>query len=580
MTAIGRFSILSETTFNPSIVTFFMTLSGPALTAVQLQQLWTDRNMPEMHPRFHSTVSRDRAGYFQQHYKHENNDSDKSKEMEQFSNAKNNNENDQKRKAKALRDFLSMHVTETLYPAVETARQDLTARIIDLQTLQWPLTDSLWHVYVGSDSKSACSASRSQKSSSNNDDDDSSKTTAKPPSSIVLFRGHHALADGASMGAALLDLCDEAAAMKQQIVDFMADRRRKHGGRKTWWQRLYQQCLFAVQLLAGSVVAVMHQLKLYLYVFWEQSLTLKSTNPWQVLKQEAAATAAAAAATTVDVNGVVGTAPAPTRTVSYTQAAPVEQAKWVASVLGGDKATINDVFLSCVTAALAKQLAWHRERRRAVQQTSTSIDNSTEHDDKNSLPRQRHMHIAVPVHLKGGVILPGESVSNQLGAFCVRLPGEVDDDIGRLDSAERLQAVHKELASVKRTPAAFLSHWTARALTQSTHILPAAWLPFIFSKASAGAVAVVTNTRGAPDYVHMDGRRVESIYGFVPLPPGIPVGVVVSSYAGSMALTVTAEPYAVPDADRFMSWVLEEYVSLLKKANQVAKDRGSSEHGN
>ena len=47
----------------------------------------------------------------------------------------------------------------------------------------------------------------------------------------------------------------------------------------------------------------------------------------------------------------------PTRTVLYTQAAPVAQAKWVAAVLGGDKATIKDVFLSCVTVALAKQLA-------------------------------------------------------------------------------------------------------------------------------------------------------------------------------------------------------------------------------
>jgi diacylglycerol O-acyltransferase len=68
----------------------------------------------------------------------------------------------------------------------------------------------------------------------------------------------------------------------------------------------------------------------------------------------------------------------------------------------------------------------------------------------------------------------------------------------------------------------------------------------------------MTNTRGSPDYVHMGGRRLESIYGFVPLPLGIPVGVVVRSYAGSMALTVTAEAYAVPDTDRFMSWVLEE----------------------
>jgi hypothetical protein len=73
----------------------------------------------------------------------------------------------------------------------------------------------------------------------------------------------------------------------------------------------------------------------------------------------------------------------------------------------------------------------------------------------------------------------------------------------------------------------------------------------------------------------MDGRRVESMFGFVPLPPGIPVGVVVSSYAGEMSVTVTAEPWAVPDADRFISWMLEEYLSLVDKAKQVESARKS-----
>jgi hypothetical protein len=577
MTAIGRFSMQTETIQNPSIVTFFMTLSGPVMAATDFVQLWKDRDMPGSHPRFHSTVSPHRAGYFQQHHDDSHGDSQDKKERNKSWNA-----NDMKRSQAALADFLTAHITETLYPISETARKDLTARIIDLQTVSWPLTDSLWHVYVGSDSKKS-SASRKTRSSSSSSN--TSKTDKAPVvSSVVLFRGHHALADGASMGAALLDLCDEAVVMKQQIVDYMVDRRKKSRAKAlSWWQRLYQRWMLAARLCAGSVLAVLHQLKLYMYVLLEQSSA--KSNPWQVLKQEAAAVAAVEVATTVDVNGGVATAtavPPKTRTVSYTQAAPVEQAKWVAAVLGGhdDKTiTINDVFLSCVTAALAKQLAWHRERRRAIQQTTTtSHDNEHGTDtDKNLLPRQSHMHIAVPVHLKGGVILPGESVSNQLGAFCVRLPGEDDNGCG-LDSAERLQAVHKELASVKRTPAAFISHLVARALAGSTHILPASWLPFIFSKASAGAVAVVTNTRGASEYVHMGGRRVESIYGFVPLPPGIPVGVVVSSYAGNMALTVTAEPYAVPDADQFMSWVLEEYLSLLNQAKQVDKDR-NSEHG-
>lgn len=85
---------------------------------------------------------------------------------------------------------------------------------------------------------------------------------------------------------------------------------------------------------------------------------------------------------------------------------------------------------------------------------------------------------------------------------------------------------------------------------------------------------------------------VESAHGFLPLPPGIPVGVgefdlnvifllmptslmnglllqlptVVQSYAGGMSLSVTAEKWAVPDADSFLIWVMEEYIRLRDSA--------------
>jgi hypothetical protein len=154
MTAIGRFSMQTETIQNPSIVTFFMTLSGPVMAATDFVQLWKDRDMPGSHPRFHSTVSPHRAGYFQQHHDDSHGDSQDKKERNKSWNA-----NDMKRSQAALADFLTAHITETLYPISETARKDLTARIIDLQTVSWPLTDSLWHVYVGSDSKKS-SASR------------------------------------------------------------------------------------------------------------------------------------------------------------------------------------------------------------------------------------------------------------------------------------------------------------------------------------------------------------------------------------------------------------------------------------
>lgn len=41
------------------------------------------------------------------------------------------------------------------------------------------------------------------------------------------------------------------------------------------------------------------------------------------------------------------------------------------------------------------------------------------------------------------------------------------------------------------------------------------------------------------------------------------MGVVVGSYNNEITLTVTAEEYAVPDADKFLGWVEDEY-ELLK----------------
>jgi hypothetical protein len=230
--------------------------------------------------------------------------------------------------------------------------------------------------------------------------------------------------------------------------------------------------------------------------------------------------------------------------------AMVDQVKMIAQALGGPDCTINDVFVSCVTAALARQLEMHR---RYLMETA---------DDAISaalLPRQKYMNVTVPVHLKGGIVLPGESVGNSLGAFVARVPAE------GLNSVARLSAVHKELNFLKRTPAALLSHMMATTLSYAAYVLPPTFTSWMYRKASAGSVAVVTNVRMSPKTTHIDGHTVESAYGFVPLPPGLPVGVVVASYDGKMYLSVTAEPWAVPDGDEFLRMVLEEYMSLLDK---------------
>jgi len=186
----------------------------------------------------------------------------------------------------------------------------------------------------------------------------------------------------------------------------------------------------------------------------------------------------------------------------------------------------------------------------------------------SELPQQRAFHISIPVHLKGGVVLPGESVSNQIGAFVARLPGEMESTGDASERAqERLLAVHKELYAIKQTPVPLISHFVAKTLSNvAGTFLPQSWTPWMYERASAGSVAVVTNTRGPTEPLHLKGRSVESFLGFVPLPPGLPMGIVLGSYAGHITMTLSACPWAVPDGDQFLSWVLEEYLELVKAA--------------
>jgi len=520
MTAIGRFSVLSETEYNPSIVTFFMKVSGTEdrgpLTKRSFVQLWKDRKMMQLHPRFQQTVSSSRPGYFEQ----------------QSVSSSTVEDND-------LDNAISSHVSEEDGASSLTFggnwKRQMQNRINYLQRSTWDISDSLWHVYI-----TPSLSTGAQQQAEENDNE-----------SVLVFRGHHALADGASMGAALMDLVDEADDIRQSIADaYQNYRRGRRRGRSTLWQRMYRQLLQLIWFVFGSLQAICYQLYLLFCAAIEP-------NPWHQLEERAKTAVLSEKSDS-----------SRSRTVSWTgAAAPVEQVKWVARELLGPKATVNDVFVSCVTAALTRQLAYHRKKLEAPH-----LDEEMKKKDRLLfLPKQRHMNVSVPVHLKGGVILPGESVGNNLGAFVVRLPGETKDE----DPVRRFEAVHSSLATVKRTPAPLLSNMLAKALSYGSYVIPSSVTSWLFSRANAGSVAVVTNTRGPMSFVHLDGRRIESLYGFIPLPPCIPVGVVVNSYAGNMMLTLTAQSWAVPDGDQFLAWVLEEYLSLLDIA--CARDRQRNE---
>ena len=165
-------------------------------------------------------------------------------------------------------------------------------------------------------------------------------------------------------------------------------------------------------------------------------------------------------------------------------------------------------------------------------------------------------------------------MGNNIGAFVARCPGEMkcDADHTSCRTTERLVRVHGSLMHAKGGPAPLLSYHMARFC--SGH-LPDRITKAIFKRANANAAVVVTNTRGYDGKLHINGMAVESAAGFIPLPPGIPIGVVVQSYNGTVSLSVTAERWAVPDADKFLGWVLDDYRRLCSEASKLEEKRGN-----
>lgn len=479
MTSMGRFSLESETATNPSIPTFFIALAGEKpFSAQTFAQLWKDRGMEKLHPRFHHVVSPTHPGHFEPNHE-------------------------------------ELDITDALPPMIY--RQDLKHRIQACLTHPLNVTDSLWQVQISSGVLGSSGAIPGNKATLLKQEFPYFKE------SILLFRGHHALADGVSLTAAFGDLCDEAQELRDAVHTEI--KRRTGTTSKTFLQRLKLYLKRFMWFFYGSFQATMHHFYLLLF---------SPNNPFNQLKD------------------VLQTDSNTGRTVSWCDAAPLEQVKKVAKSMG-DKVTVNDVMVSCVTYAVAKQLEFHRRKLEATHPNNRIVQRI--HDTIN---------VVIPVHLGGGVLLPGQSVGNNIGAFCAQVPGE--EPIG---AEIRLSKVHESLFRVKSTPAPLLSYLFARA----TSFLPISLKQRLFTSAQAHACVAVTNNRGSSQELHLNGQSIVSMAGFLPLPPGIPIGVSVTSYDGEISLSVTAEPWAVPDCDVFLKWMLEEYTRLLRISKAETKQR-------
>lgn len=498
LTNVGRFSLLSETPTNPSVPVLVLCLSGKPWMARDFNQLYKERHIGDKHERFRSVLL--------------------------------DPKNSQYFVVPPPETSSSLPVQDILaYPQVY--RNELKGMITDALLLPMDLSKSLWQAWAATGGKVGQSGAIPATSS---------PSAANAVESLLLFRAHHCMADGVSLGAIFGDLMDEGNHFQEMIQEKLKAFRRQ---KKSWWKRLQ---IFLYYWCWGTIRAFGYQFYLYLS-------SLVSTNPWKIL--QAAASDQVSSSEDEDHPHV--------RTLSWIQIATVDEVKQVAEYFTKQhkkinpnaskqqKMTVNDIFCSCITGATAKLMQYHR------QQTNSESSSLV-------LP---YLNLVMPVHMQGGLLLPGQSMGNKIGAIVSQVPAEAAEG-----ASERLHQVHDTLWNRKQTPTAALSYIIAQTFggTLGTLLGPrlTSWL---FSKAHANASVVVTNVRGPETAAHLGGRKVEANLGFLPLPPGVPIGLVVMSYDQKITLTVMAEPWAVPDADRFLTWVVEEYQELVQEAQAETK---------
>jgi len=330
---------------------------------------------------------------------------------------------------------------------------------------------------------------------------------------IVVFRVHHALCDGVSLSVAMGDLCDEA----KELDAIVAKRKREHK-EKLRKRSILQRCMDMFRLVvyytSGSV-----------YAIWLQAWrTFVSVNPFEQVM---------AARSEMDN----------TRASTWRYIDSLEGVKQTAKSIS-KTATVNDLAVACVTGALYRQLAEHEKELKA-RGVELKIPN--------------HLNVVIPFHLHGGVIPRGETLGNKIGAFVTAIPAR-----GGRSPVAWLKRVSRNLAEGKVTPAPLISWWVAKFFSNCTPL----WVSKRAIRYGNGhASVVVSNVRGFPITTHWNGKRLEHVAAFLPLPPGVPVGVVVQSHDGAFSFTVEAERKAIPDVNTFADWVVAEYTAMQGAAS-------------
>lgn len=383
--------------------------------------------------------------------------------------------------------------------------QQTKDRIVDFLTSPIDVHDKLWQVEL---SRGNLGASGTILHS------DELKDKGHNSETLALFRNHHCLCDGVSLSAAVADLSNESKELREKILNTV---------------EIYKQRILRTSFIRRALSFIVGSLTYYIFGSIV-ALTLQawnmvvSSNPFEEFMKRGSSSE---------------------RSVSWKYLASVEDAKRVTkSIKKGAK--LNDLFVACLTSAIERQY-------KSISKSNSRIG--------NKIKEPTSVNIIVTTHLRGGIILPSESIGNKIGAFAVTTPFKSKDG----SSIKRLRTISKALQLMKRTPAPQISYFVTSFIS---NYLPKYVAQYCLLKFNCHSVATISNVHGFPETIHWAGNPVEMICAFLPLPTGIPIGLVVTSYNGRIIMSVDADASVVPDADKFLQWMVEEYETIKSEASQ------------
>lgn len=336
---------------------------------------------------------------------------------------------------------------------------------------------------------------------------------------VLVGRVHHSLADGVALGTLMTSLADEAEALFDEMMAKALKQQTRAGRRHARSHPI----LRAIRRVVRALFALLMQLVSAPLVALKYVQVVGRTRPRALA-------------------GAVGE----TKSAAWSELASafdVDDVKRVGKVLGGG-ATVNDVVMHCVMAGL---------RSLTDKESATAL---------------------VPVNLRGLFAVLTNKVPKPRAPLAERVDGLQGNHIGtltltlplRADEGDEpaLRAMHRTMRWCKRSSESVFSYLTAALFGE----LPLSWQHALAARTLGNVDFCVSNVVGPDRQLHLLGHPIKQIVGFVPPPPGVPLGIVISSYAGKLQLSVAADQNVVGDAQPLLRAIEAHLQELIERANE------------